>query len=142
MTKIEQVTVDGRDFKVVMPDFEQLRMDLEVLRKAVKSGDEPYQILWEDADSEDVDVYRDLSNIRLILDQVEENADHLISTMMEIRKKKNGGFWKNSGMDVYIARYTTRYFTDFTNAWSVLVLRLDVIDEDTCEFGLRYRTFS
>lgn len=143
MSKIEQVIVNGRDFKVIMPDFEKVRNTLKGFRKeSNSSSEEPYQILWEVECSEDVDVLRDVSNIENILNQVENDTNILLINITEIRKKKNGGFWKNSGTDVYVAQYMTRHFTEYTNAWSAYVLRLDVIDENTCEFNFRKRTFT
>lgn len=142
MSKEVVLTVDGLDFTVIFPDFEKEREVLDLLKDRANSIDDPFQILWEDEDSEEVDVLRDIANIQAILDQVESNPNVLLVHLMDIRKKKNGQFWKNSGVDVYVARYMTNYFTDFTNAWSTYVLRLDVINEETCTLSLRTRTFT
>lgn len=142
MSKEVVLTVDGVDFTVNLPDLDKERAVLETLKERANSFDDKFQVLWEKEDADEVDVFRDIANIQAILDQVESNPNVLLVHLMDIRKKKNGQFWKNSGVDVYVARYMTNYFTDFTNAWSTYVLRLEVIDEETCTLTLRTRTFT
>lgn len=142
MTKQVVITMGSKNFKVNLPDFQQEKKDLETMKEQYREGQIVYQPLWVDENSKEELVLADLDAMMALLDEIEENPDVLIPHINEIRKKKNGDFWKNSGQDVMIAENCTTYFTDFTNAWSALVLRLDVNTNDTCTLEVRTRTYS
>lgn len=139
MTTIE---VNGRNFEVAMPDFKKEIAGLEAIKTEYMAGNMGFNPLWEREESKAEDVFADLASLTELLERIEANPDVLIPFVEEVRKKKNGGFWRNSGTDVRVAQNCTEYFTDYTNAWSALMIRLDVLDENTCELSVRNRTFT
>lgn len=136
------VTVNGKDFTVEMPDFNEVITGLESMKVQYLAGEIGYNPLWESEESKEEDVVNDLNSLSSLLRKIEENPELLAPFIGAIRKKKNGGLWKKSGADVLIAENCTEYFTDFTNAWSTLMIRLDVLTEDTCQLSVRTRTFT
>ena len=133
---------NGRKVWVVLPNFEKELHSLERTKENYLNGDLSYQRLWEREDSKKEAVLADLEALTTMLLKIEENPGILIPHLEVIRKKKNGGFWKQSGTDVLVAENCTEYFTDFTNAWSALMIRVDVDAEAKCTLSLRHRTFT
>ncbi len=72
--------------------------------------------------------------------ELKNDPKQLIPYIKEIRKKKNGKFWSNSGVTIQKMESVCHYFTDYTNAWSMYQLRLEVVNESKCELVLRRRT--
>lgn len=136
------VTANGKDFLVEMPDFNKVIAHLESMKNEYLKGNIGYNPLWETGESNQEDVLSDLNEMVSLLRKIEAKPEILAPFIEEIRKKKNGWFWSNSGTDVRIAENCTEYFTDFTNAWSALMIRLDVLTEDTCKLSVRNRTFT
>lgn len=133
---------NGRAVWVVLPDFQKELDSLKRTKEDYLNGDLSYQRLWEREDSKKEAVLADLEALETMLLKIEENPGIVIPYLDIIRKKKNGGFWKQSGADVLIAENCTEYFTDFTNAWSALMIRVDVDAEAKCTLSLRHRTFT
>lgn len=136
------VKVGKKDFKVNLPNFQREQLNLEATKKDYLAGNISFQPIWSKEDSEKELVIADLNGLIFFLLEIESNPDLLIPHIEKIRKKKNGDFWKNSGTDVLLAENCSEYFTDFTNAWSVLMIRLDVETNDTCTLDVRHRTFT
>lgn len=136
------VIVNGKDFQIKMPDINKEIAHLEIMKTQYLEGDVGYNPLWETEESKQEDVLCDLDELASLLREIEAKPEILAPFIEEIRKKKNGWFWSNSGADVQIADNCTEYFTDFTNAWSALMIRLDVLTEDTCKLSVRNRTFT
>lgn len=142
MSKTVEVKTSGRTFKVNLPDIQKETEWLKKQKIDVMSGETEYNVIYTE-DIADVDeAVADLDKMQHALSAIEADPSVLSPHIDQIRKKKNGGFWKQSGTDVLLAENCTEYFTDFTNAWSALVLRLDVVDEQTCTLSLRERTFT
>lgn len=142
MTKQVVIVTGSKNFNVNLPDFQYEKKSLEKMKEDYLKGEMEFQPMWGEENSKKELVLSDLDAMMALLDEIEGNPDVLIPHIAEIRKKKNGDFWKNSGHDVFIAENCTTYFTDFTNAWSALVLRLDVNTNDTCTLDVRHRTYS
>lgn len=142
MTKQVGILVNGKTFQVNLPDFDKEKKSLEQTKADYLNGEISYQPIWEREDSKKENVVSDLDAMVFYLEQIEKNVDVLIPHIEYIRKKKNGDFWKKSGADVLVAQNCTEYFTDFTNAWSALMIRLDVDTTDTCTLSVRHRTFT
>lgn len=134
--------VGGKAFHVRLPDFQKEKESVDYIKNEYLKGEVSYQPLWEREDAKAEHVLADMENLLKLLGDIEDNADVLIPHIDRIRKKKNGDFWKKSGADVFVAENCTEYFTDFTNAWSALMIRLDVNSEDTCTLSVRHRTFT
>lgn len=139
---IETIQMNGRDFLVKMPCFEDEIAELEKTLKEYQAEEQAFYPIWERDESLPENVVTDIESLIDKLRQIEANPSLLASEIEQVRKKKNGGFWRNSGHDVLIAEHCTEYFTDFTNAWSALMIRLDVEDEMTCRLSVRHRTFT
>lgn len=142
MAKQVTIEVNGKAFQVELPDFEKEKESLKWTKAQYLDGEISYQPIWEREDSAKELVLADLDSMISYLEEIETDFDVLIPHVEAVRKKKNGDFWKNSGTDVLIAENCTEYFTDFTNAWSVLMIRLDVETADTCTLSVRHRTFT
>lgn len=84
----------------------------------------------------------EIASARAFIAQLEAGTLDLLPSVEKVRKKKNGKFWSNSGYDMLQLTNISDYFTDFTNAWSVFVFRLEVLNETTCELVLRSRTYT
>lgn len=136
------VQAQGKEFEVILPDFNKEILDLQSIKTEYLDGNIGYNPLWEREESKTGNVLADLASLAELLQKIQQNTDILIPFVEEIRKKKNGGFWRNSGTDVRIAENCTEYFTDYTNAWSALMIRLDVVNETTCKLSVRTRTFT
>lgn len=142
MTKQVAIQAGGKSFQVTLPDFQKEKESLERTKTQYLDGEISYQPIWEREDSEKESVIKDLDALISYLEQIETNLDVLTPHVEAVRKKKNGDFWKNSGTDVLIAENCTEYFTDFTNAWSALMIRIDVESADSCALSVRHRTFT
>ncbi|PLS19283.1 hypothetical protein CVD28_02400 [Bacillus sp. M6-12] len=85
---------------------------------------------------------QDIEEAEAFIQQLESDQIDLVEHMDKVRKKKNHKLWSKSGQDVLTLSNISEYFTDFTNAWRVMVFRLEVINETTCELCLRGRTYT
>lgn len=74
-----------------------------------------------------------------IVESVKEDSSVLEEYVLKVRKK-NGDFWLRSVEEIVVADHCTHYLPDFTNAWSVLMISLDVGDATTCRLNVRTRT--
>lgn len=142
MNQVVTVKTKGQTIKVKMPYFDNEHTYLEMLKDKVRDGERGFSVLWEDESAAPEDSLKDIEDMQRILTRIEAIPDSLAVNIDSIRKKKNGGLWKNSGTDIFVSNHCTEYFTDFTNAWSAYVIRLHVIDEGTCELVLTQRTFT
>lgn len=142
MSKSVEVTTSGRAFTVNLPDISSVIEQLERTKEGVKEGSVEYNVIYTDEVATVEAILADLTHLQEMMSAVEADPTILTTHIDAIRKKKNGGFWRQSGTDVLIAENCTEYFTEFTNAWSALLLRLDVEDENTCTFDLRTRTYT
>lgn len=142
MSETVVVKLGNVGFHVQLPDIQNTLQNLERLGRKVMNGEEMFHTMWEDEYAEKVDILTNLEELKTLLVDIAADPNALHADIHAIRKKKNGKFWRNSGTDVYIANHCTHYFTDFTNAWSAMVLRLDVLDEDTCTLSIRQRTYT
>lgn len=104
--------------------------------------EETFYIIWELNKSGLEEITNDVEDMIEMLNSIQENPEILLEYVKDIRKKKNGMFWRNSGTVIRRMDNCTDYFTDFTNAWSTPELRLDVIDENTCKLAIRERTYT
>ncbi|WP_144537397.1 hypothetical protein [Bacillus thuringiensis] len=125
----------------VVADFEGIKNDLELKKVEVQEAEELFMKLHEvDEYATREESLRDVEQMLKFVNSLEHNEDALIEHVRDVRKKKNGKFWLNSGTTLSRLECVTEYFTDYTNAWSTPQLRLEVIDADTCELVFRNRT--
>lgn len=133
------VTVNGVDLTV---QFEPSKMK-EIVGYYEKSFEGQYTEMWtvdEAVTKEQFD--GDIERAKTFIAELEAGKVELHAHVEKVRKKKNNKFWSNSGHDILQLTNISEYFTDFTNAWSVLVFRLEVLNETTCELVLRTRTYT
>lgn len=88
------------------------------------------------------DYESDLNTTIKLLESIRINPGLLKEGVEEIDKKESGEFWKRAGYTMKSLDNVSNYVTDFTNSWSVLQLRLSVIDDNTCELILQDRLVS
>jgi hypothetical protein len=137
---VEQIIpfeVDGVELQV-KADFDSIEKELDSL----KWEDDYYTTLYSvnHADLTEEEFNADISYMRSTIHFLREHATMLEKHVQSLRKKKNKRFWSNSGTTIETMSKVSCYFTDFTNAWRVYQLRLEVVDEFTCELVLRQRT--
>lgn len=123
-----------------------LNLSIIVDEKNLREGFKQTELEWEEgrftkAFTSDVTVTKeaymeDIARGRAFLDSIEEDPSILEAYVKDLRKKKNGEFWKGSVNSVLRFDNISIYYTDFTNAWSVLDLRVKVRDFQTCELEL------
>lgn len=84
---------------------------------------------------------KEIENEKIIIDQllndILNNNDIINRHLNLLILKKNGKFKKNSSSVIKRIESATDYFTDFTNAWSTLELKLKVIDENNVKLLLK-----
>jgi hypothetical protein len=85
---------------------------------------------------------QDIQEAEAFIQKLESDQIDLTEHLDKVRKKKNHKLWSKSGHDVLTLSNISEYFTDFTNAWRVMVFRLEVLNETTCELCLRGRTYT
>ncbi|MFJ8528701.1 hypothetical protein [Bacillus sp. NPDC094106] len=124
----------------VIADFDKLKE--QVTSKKVEVKEEgPFMKLYSvDEYATEEESMNDIDEMLSFLESIMNSHDVLSDYVTNVRKKKNGKFWLNSGLTLSKLSCVTEYFTDYTNAWSTPQLRLEVIDEDTCELVFRNRT--
>lgn len=137
----KKINQDGVDLTV--------KYDLGGLQKSLDKLGESFEpnfyttMLSVDEGTVSVDVFnKDIAKGDEFLQRLSRGEFDIEKAVSKIRKKKNKTFWSKSGHDVLVLENISTYFTDFTNAWSVHVFRLEVLDEKTCELVLRERTYT
>lgn len=125
----------------VVVDFKGIKKELELKKVEVQEAEELFMKLHTvDEFATKEESLSDIEQMIKFVDSLENNKDSLSEYVCDVRKKKNGKFWLNSGTTLSRLEFVTEYFTDYTNAWSTPQLRLEVIDADTCELVFRNRT--
>ncbi|WP_283747782.1 hypothetical protein [Bacillus thuringiensis] len=125
----------------VVVDFEGIKKSLELKKVEVQETEEQFMKLYEvDGHATKEESLSDIEKMIEFIDSIHNEYEQLVKHVGDIRKKKNGKFWLNSGTTLSRLECVTEYFTDYTNAWSTPQLRLEVIDADTCELVFRNRT--
>lgn len=108
-----------------------------------KNKEESYFIVESDKHSNLIDVENDCSEMINYIDSILNNPNQLLDFIDELPKKKNGSYYK--GRVKFLKRMDNccDFYTDFTNAWSLPVLRLKVISDTECnvEFNIEQITF-
>lgn len=134
--------IDGKTLSVKLCDFNEERESVRDYLDRLNKCEETYHLQYERRESTKEEVESDVKSMTEMLNQIESNPSFLEPFVKEIRKKKNGLLWKNSGVVIKMMDHCCDYFTDFTNAWSTPELRLDVVDELTCKLSIRERTYT
>lgn len=140
--KTKDVVVNEVDF-LVLYDLEEMKQTLNyVLNNNFEEGSSCYKMYSVDHKSTDEEIRSDVEKIEKFIYSIEEGAFDFESAVSKVRKKKNGKFWAKSNEDILVLEYLSEYFTDFTNAWSVLGFRLKVQDDTTVVLELGERTYT
>lgn len=131
--------VNGVDLTVLM-DFDSMKRSLNASEKEWEA--DRFTIAWtvDDGNVTKEDYMKDIEDTRNLIATFEQDPSILEEYVEQVRTKKNGEFWKNSGLTIKYLENVSSYFTDFTNAWSVLQLRLRVLDAKTCVLQLELKT--
>lgn len=83
---------------------------------------------------------KDLEN--LLSDISNEKYDRIVKTLNTITKTTKGVFRKNSVGELFVIASATDYFTDFTNAWSTMVLKLRAVAPTKIEMVFETKTYT
>lgn len=140
MEQFLEFEIGSRVFKVELPDLDEEIRRLEQRKVDFGPDYDVYQVIYTQDDSTEEQVFGDLDKMISFLKSVKEDSSALKEYVSKVRKKKNGDFWLRSIEEIVVADHCTEYFTDFTNAWSVLMISLDVEDATTCSLNVRTRT--
>lgn len=121
--------------------------DTEKMKDTVKWLEDSFENQYTEMYSVDEIVAKeqfeeDIEKAKAFIQNLESGTLNLTEHVEQVRKKKNQKFWSNSGHDVLPLSHISEYFTDFTNAWRVMVFRLDVSNETVCTLDLRSRTYT
>jgi hypothetical protein len=138
----EVVKIGDKNFNVELCDYDSEREYINRFLNEYDSEVSTFDVLWELRESTREEIASDVDSMRDILERLEHNPQLITAYVEDIRKKKNGMLWKNSGVVLQHMAYCCEYFTDFTNAWSTPELRLDVVNETTCKLSIRHRTYT
>lgn len=125
----------------------QVNYDLNRMKEILKSLEKQYEGQYTKMYTVDEVVTKeefeeDIQVAKVFVAKLESGSFELLPHVDKVRKKKNQKFWSNSGHDILPLSNISEYFTDFTNAWSVFVFRLEVVSETVCELCLRSRTYT
>ncbi len=134
-----------KEFKVnsvslyVVMNFEEMRKVLDIAENEWEDG--RFTAAWtiNHGNVKKEDYMDDIQSMRDLLQSYEQDLSRLEEHIINVRKKKNGEFWKGSVVTIRYLEYVSEYYTDFTNSWNVLQLRLKVLDNHTSNLELIYQ---
>lgn len=137
--KMEQEFVINRVELKVHSDFEPME---KLLKEAENAWEENYFTeAWtvEDGNVTKDAYFNDIASARTLLTSIKDNPLTLEEYVQKARKKKNGEFWSGSVVTIALYESISTYYTEFTNSWEVLQLRLKVQDGKNCVMELIYK---
>lgn len=88
------------------------------------------------------DVNKEKEKLANLIERLYNDIDYLQSCVDKITVKKNGRFRKNGIYEVGCVESITFYFTDFTNAWNTLSIRLVATDETNVALEITEKTYT
>ncbi|MBL4952197.1 hypothetical protein JK635_08240 [Neobacillus sp. YIM B02564] len=125
---------------IVQMDFSAMEQTLKQIEQEWEPGAFTEVFSCEEGNVTADDYFGDITRMREGLQSIQNHPGLLEHFVKKVRKKKNGDFWMNSGTTIETMDFVSTYFTDFTNAWSVLQLRLEVESNRVCRLTLHKRT--
>ena len=108
-----------------------------------RNGEENYFVVETDKHSNLIDIENDCLEMLNYIDSLLSNPNQLLNFIDDMPKKKNGSYYKGRVNFLKSMDNCCDFYTDFTNAWSLPVLRLKAISDTECsvEFNLEQITF-
>lgn len=134
---------------LTMPHPDEIRSTFESrIQDMLDSVDDPqtakfYELEEVDASNTIEDIKQERKDLEEILNNIaNENYDKIVHTLNRITKTKKGVFRKNGVAEMFVIASATDYFTDYTNAWATMTLKLRAIAPTKIEMAFEQKTYT
>lgn len=134
---------------LTMPHPDEIRSTFESrIQDMLDSVDDPqtakfYELEEVDANNTIEDINQERKDLEEILNNIaNQNYDDIVHTLNRITKTKKGVFRKNGVAELFVIASATDYFTDYTNAWATMTLKLRAIAPTKIEMAFEQKTYT
>lgn len=143
------IPYQNQTLTLTMPHPDEIRSAFESrIRNMLDSVDDPqtakfYELEEVDANNTIEDINQERKDLEEILNNIaNQNYDDIVHTLNRITKTKKGVFRKNGVAELFVIASATDYFTDYTNAWATMTLKLRAIAPTKIEMAFEQKTYT
>lgn len=143
------IPYQNKTLTLTMPSPDEIRSIFESrIQDMLEFKDDPqtakfYSLEEVEANNTIADINQERQELESILNDITQgNYDKIISTLDKITKTKKGVFRKNGVAELFVIASATDYFTDYTNAWATMTLKLRAVAPTTIEMVFEQKTYT
>lgn len=143
------IPYQNQTLTLTMPHPDEIRSVFESrIRDMLDSVDDPqtakfYELEEVEANNTIADINQERKELESILNDIAQgNYDKIINTLDKITKTKKGVFRKNGVAELFVIASATNYFTDYTNAWATMTLKLRAVAPTKIEMAFEQKTYT